>query len=78
MLVAKELGTDLGALQALRTKIVRRGASMADWTAILQEVAGKNVADKATADTPLVELTEFLRAGGPADNALVAFINGHA
>ena len=72
VLVAKELGTDLGALQSLRTKIVLRGASMADWTAILQEVAGKNVAKKATADTPLVELTEFLRAGGPAEDALVA------
>jgi hypothetical protein len=71
VLVAKQLGTDLGALRALRTKIVQRGVSMADWTAILQEVAGKNVARKATADTPLVELTEFLRAGGPAEDALV-------
>ncbi len=38
-------------------------------------MAGKNVAKKATADMPLVELTEFLRAGDPAEDALLALTN---
>jgi hypothetical protein len=34
-------------------------------------VSGKTIANKVTAETPLVELTEFLRAGGPVEEALV-------
>lgn len=43
---------------------------MSEWTEIVREVAGKEVAKTATATTPFVELTELMVGGSDAYDAL--------
>jgi hypothetical protein len=72
VLLARELEHELGSVQSLREKLANtaHGASMGDWTAMVREAAGKNLQKKASATTPLVELTEPMADGTEASQAL--------
>jgi hypothetical protein len=72
VLLARQLSHELGSVQSLCDKLAgtSHGASIGDWTAIVREVAGKNLQKKASATTPLIELTELMVDGTAASEAL--------
>jgi hypothetical protein len=62
IMLATELNHKLGSIGTLCEKLTgtTHGASMGDWTAIVREVTGKAVTNRASATTPFVELTELI------------------
>lgn len=72
MILARAVGADLGAVEALRRKLTDspHGASMSDWTAIVREVAGAKFVAGVLPTSPFVELTELMVEGNQASSAL--------
>ena len=72
VLLAHQLDHELGSVRPLREKLVStpHGVTMGDWTAIVREAAGRNLQRKASATTPLIELTELMADGAAATQAL--------
>jgi hypothetical protein len=72
VLLARNLGVELGAVSGLRHKLATtsHGVSMSDWTEIVREVTGKKVSNASSATTSFIELTELMVDGSDAHEAL--------